>query len=45
MLKDVVKPLDTGDIEESMQWRKETECIDQNIVPKNIPKSHWWWYN
>lgn len=45
MFNGIVNPFDTEEIETCMQNRKYSEGIDQSKVPKNIPQSHWWWYN
>ncbi len=44
MFSGVVDVLDTQEIDEYMQQRKNVEGIDQSQVPENMPKSHWWWY-
>jgi hypothetical protein len=43
MFGNVIKSLDTADVEESMQCRKEEASYSEGI-PKNVPESHWWWF-
>ena len=44
MFGNLIFCLDTEQIDEYQQERKSSEGIDQNEVPTNIPKSHWWWF-
>jgi hypothetical protein len=43
MFGKLVEPLDTADLEESMQDVKDEASYPEG-VPKNVPESHWWWF-
>jgi hypothetical protein len=41
MFGEVIRKLDTSEVEQDMQdIREKAECPG---IPKNAPKSHWWW--
>jgi len=42
MFGEVIRKLDTSEVEQDMQdIREKAECPG---IPKNMPKSHWWWW-
>lgn len=44
MFGDSIEILDSGRIEKYMQERKGTAFLSNNLIPKNVPSSHWWWF-
>ncbi|MCE5318231.1 MAG: hypothetical protein LLG04_12835 [Parachlamydia sp.] len=44
MFGEFLVELDAGDIEEYMEVRKEQAWIHPFSIPKNTPKTHWWWF-
>lgn len=36
--------LDDEEIQEYVEARKEEFRLTQEDTPKNVPKSHWWWF-
>lgn len=44
MFGEPMKYLDSGGIEEYMQERKGKTCLERRLIPKNVPSSHWWWF-
>lgn len=39
-----ITQLETEDIDEKMKKAGNSEGISKNLVPHNIPESHWWWF-
>lgn len=44
MFGEPMKFVDSGGIEEYMQDRKGNAQLKNSLIPKNVPSSHWWWF-
>ncbi|MCE5318346.1 MAG: hypothetical protein LLG04_13430 [Parachlamydia sp.] len=44
MFGEFVRELDVAGILEYMESKKGHEKVDLRQIPKNVPKSHWWWF-
>jgi hypothetical protein len=46
MFEGAIDAIDIEDLEHCMQQRKEHVSISsESLIPPNMPKSHWWWWN
>lgn len=44
MFGDFAGELDADAIWEFLEERKDNYSLPPEVIPKNVPKSHWWWF-
>lgn len=45
MFGSAVGLLNLDEVEEEMQGVKHNFSVNKNLVPNNVPSSHWWWFH